>query len=469
VIDCAAAFNYLRGRADAWAGLAPTGATAYTPTDVRWAITLAGPDPAFNVFTVDGSKLSAASSFTINAPASATVLVNVTGASGKMENFGFFLNGVSRQRVLFNFPQYTSLRLNSIGVMGSVLAPRAAVDFAGGNLDGTLVAAALSGPGELHHHPFLATCSSATSAAFTVTVQPGPAEGAPKFFVVGSAAGARYTAAGGLLGTSALAAPDGVTVGVAANANGTATWTATAATDGTTVVTGYDPDGSVRGSWRAYGVTDARDLGAYGADVWVVGRDAASGALKVFRFKDGTKVRSGGLEPAAAFALTAANTNPTGLATDGWNVFVTDKNAAAGRVFAYDVNGNLLGNPSYNPWRLDARNADPTGVALNPNGGGELWVVDRAGRQVFTYANGRNNQWWNSGARRRRRRCSPWPPGPRPPRGLPTPGRSRSPSARWSPGRPGRPARRPPTSSRRPPASGCSSTARTPAAGSTRR
>src|SRR5262249_34924398 len=58
-------------------------------------------------------------------------------------------------------------------------------------------------------------------------------------------------------------------------------------------------------------------------------------------------------------------------------------------VWVYDLNGNRLGNTASNPWRLDTANADPSGVALNPAGGSELWVVDRTARKVFTYATGR--------------------------------------------------------------------------------
>jgi choice-of-anchor A domain-containing protein/RHS repeat-associated protein len=397
VIDFAAAFDYLRGRADTWAALTPTGTTAYSPTGNRWAITLTGTDAAFNVFTVDGAKLSACSGFTINAPATSTVLVNVTGTSGSMENFAFSLNGVTKQHVLFNFAQYTALQLNSIGVAGSVLAPRADVNFIGGNLDGTLVATSLTGGGELHHFPLQQSCPSLTSGAFTVTAEPGPAEGLPKFFVVGPGTGSRYSATGTLIGTSQLTGSTGTPVGVAANPAGTATWVATANPDGTTTVVATDRDGSVRGTWRAWGVTDARDIGVSGTDAWVVGRDAATNALKVFRFANGTKILSGGLEPVASFALNGGNTNPTGLATDGWNVFVTDSGATGGRVFAYDINGNLLGGSTHNPWRLDGLNTDPSGVTLNPGGGSELWVVDKTAKKVFTYSNGRNNHWWNSG------------------------------------------------------------------------
>ena len=395
VVDFTAAGTWLRGRADAWAALTATGSTTYTPTDSRWAITLTTTASGLVVFNVDGAKLSAASSFTINAPAGTTVLVNVTGTSGTLQNFGFFLNnGVDRNHVLFNFANYTSLTVNSVGVTGTLFAPRAAVTFNNGNVDGQLVAASLAGSGVFRNYTFAGECPVQTSPAFTVTVAAPSSEAAPKFFVVGPGQGSRYTSGGTLLGTSVVPGPTGTPVGVTANAAGTSTWVVTAMSDGTTWVTVADADGSERGRWRAWGVTDARDIATSGTDIWIVGRDASTNALRVFRFEKGAMVRSGGLEPAGSFALHSSNTNPSGLATDGWNVFVTD-DGSVGRVFAYDVNGNALGGS--NGWQLDARNGDPSGVALNPGGGSELWVVDRTTKQVFTYSNGRNNHWWNSG------------------------------------------------------------------------
>ena len=211
------------------------------------------------------------------------MLLNVSGTAGSMQNFAFFLSGgVVMGRVLFNFPQYTALTLNSIGVLGSVFAPRADVNFAGGNLDGTLVARSLTGAGEPHHYPFQSSCPVSSSPAYTVTVQSPDAGPAPKFFVVGGGQASRFTAAGGALATSPLAA-GGTATGVAANASGTATWVVTAIADGTTAVTQYDADGSVRNSWRTHGVTDARDIGTNGTNVCVVGKATGTGTFKVFR------------------------------------------------------------------------------------------------------------------------------------------------------------------------------------------
>ena len=392
-VDFAAADMYLTGRSDAWAALAATGTTAYTPTGSTWAIALSGADPAFNVFTVDGSKLWNASGLTITAPAGSTVLINVTGTTNRLQNFQTWLSGVDKQRVVYNFAQTTDLTITAFGVLGTVLAPRAAVSFSNGFVDGQLIAKSASGNGELHWFPLLSSCPTLTSPAFTVTVAPAGFT-APKFFVVGGDEVSRYSSAGAAVGANPLAA-GGTATGIVSNAAGSATWVVTANADGTTTVTQYDPDGSARGAWRAWGVTDARDVATNGTDVWVLGRDTATNAVKVFRYKDGAKLRTGGLDPTASFAPAGVTGTATGLATDGQTVFVVETASTGGKIWAYDANGNSLGGS--NGWRLAAANGDPTGVTLNPAGGNELWVVDKAARTVFTYANGRSNHWWNPG------------------------------------------------------------------------
>ena len=394
IIDFAAARTYLEGRADAWAALPSNGTTSYLPTDSRWAITLTATEPGLNVFTVDGSKLTNASSVTVHAPSTATVLVNVTGTSGTMQNFGFQLqNGITNKNIIWNFQNYTSLTLNSIGVQGSVFAPRAAAHFNNGNIDGQLVASSWHGTGVLRNATLDHSCAPTGTAAYTVTVDAPANEASPKFFVVGGGLNSRLNDAGSLLGSSSLVT-SGTTTGIAANADGTITWTVAAQSNGTTIVTTMDTDGSIRGQWRAWGVTDARDITVKDNTIWIVGRDASTNALRIFRFDKGAIVRSGGLEADHSFALRSNNTNPTGLVSDGWNIYVVDGSA---KVFAYDKNGQTLGNTQYNPWQLDLANSNPTGVTLNPSGGNELWVVDKTANRVFRYNNGRGNHWWNNG------------------------------------------------------------------------
>ena len=149
-LDFAAAGSTLRARSTAAAGL-PAGGT----TRVEYGqITLTGTDPGLNVFTVAGADLAGANSLTVQVPAGATALVNVSGATARLQYLGFSLRGVGRQQVLYHFPEATTLTLEGVGVEGSILAPRAAIAFNNGIVQGTLVGASLTGTGQATEAPF---------------------------------------------------------------------------------------------------------------------------------------------------------------------------------------------------------------------------------------------------------------------------------------------------------------------------
>ena len=58
------------------------------------------------------------------------------------------------EHVLFNLPTATTVNIQGVGLLGSLLAPLADVHFNSGNIDGTLIANNLDGYGESHLHLF---------------------------------------------------------------------------------------------------------------------------------------------------------------------------------------------------------------------------------------------------------------------------------------------------------------------------
>lgn len=151
-IDFAAAQQELTGLSSA---LGQLNANGTTRVESWGGIYLVGQDPNLNVFNLNGSNLSAARFFQINAPAGSTVVVNVTGENISLSNFGMQINGVSRQNVLYNFVNATSLSSSGFTFEGSVLAPLAQYNFNNGNIEGTLIAASVSGNGEFHNNLFI--------------------------------------------------------------------------------------------------------------------------------------------------------------------------------------------------------------------------------------------------------------------------------------------------------------------------
>jgi choice-of-anchor A domain-containing protein len=146
VIDFAAAETSLDALSDSYAGMAATG----TLVNQFGTIILNG-HAGQNVFNVPASTLATANDLRINAPAGATVIVNVTGTTAQMQFMGYhLLGGIDKDGVILNFPQATQVTFQGIGIFGNVLAPRAAVNFSNGQINGALVASSWTGYGQVN-------------------------------------------------------------------------------------------------------------------------------------------------------------------------------------------------------------------------------------------------------------------------------------------------------------------------------
>ncbi len=152
-IDFGAAASELKAISSTFASTATTGDITFQ----SWgSLDLTGTNSGLNVFNVDTSQFKGAMQIRIDIPDGATALINVSGSTVEFPTWGYFVNGqqVANPRVLFNLPGATSVTMNG-SVFGSVLAPNAAVTFNNGQLNGTLVAASFSGPGQTNYVPFV--------------------------------------------------------------------------------------------------------------------------------------------------------------------------------------------------------------------------------------------------------------------------------------------------------------------------
>ncbi|MFJ8312924.1 choice-of-anchor A family protein [Streptomyces sp. NPDC094147] len=174
----------MRSNSAAWAALKGNGTVA-RPTNSK-ALLLTGDDAQRNVFTVDAADLQQADRISLKVPAGATTLVNVLGGSDDMSAAS--LSGVEiwdpaskvfvlddyaaglgqfkvlRSKLLWNFPQATSLVKNSASWPGTILAPDAAVQMGTsktgpGHVNGAVFAKKLtSAPGAETHQMAFAGC-----------------------------------------------------------------------------------------------------------------------------------------------------------------------------------------------------------------------------------------------------------------------------------------------------------------------
>ncbi|EDX75798.1 conserved hypothetical protein [Coleofasciculus chthonoplastes PCC 7420] len=151
-IDFAAASQELQALSQFLGGLEATGQTEMA----YGGITLTGSDEDQNVFHLNASDLSNASSFNFNVDSGSTTIVNISGDAASLQNFGFNFNGGidQRQNVIYNFYEARDLSASGIGIEGSILAPFAAFNFDNGQINGNLIAASLTGVGQSNNYLF---------------------------------------------------------------------------------------------------------------------------------------------------------------------------------------------------------------------------------------------------------------------------------------------------------------------------
>ncbi len=158
--------SYLTNLSSSLAALSANGATSKTSLT---SLTLTGTNSTLDVFSVTTAQLSGSTNLQISAPAGATVLVNVIGATGSLHG-GLSLSGVTANDVLYNFSNATSLTMSGIGVLGTILAPNADLNFSSGNVDGEIIAGSLEGSVESHNYHFDGDLPSGSPEPFTLAM-----------------------------------------------------------------------------------------------------------------------------------------------------------------------------------------------------------------------------------------------------------------------------------------------------------
>jgi choice-of-anchor A domain-containing protein len=122
------------------------------------------------IFNVNGADLGIAHTFAVSCiPANATVVFNVSGTNVTIKSMGMQSLATLRDKVLFNFPQATSLKMTSVGIEGSILAPFAQVDQPAGRIDGQVIVkswySTTTGYMSIHNRFFGGDLSAAVSPA----------------------------------------------------------------------------------------------------------------------------------------------------------------------------------------------------------------------------------------------------------------------------------------------------------------
>lgn len=157
LIDFSAAGAYLKNLSKQLYALTPTGTSIY---DGYSTLTLTGTNTDVNVFEVDGSLISTAiNAVQMTIPDGSLAIVNYTGKSLELSG-GFDLiltqNGVAvdtltgagetadlnsdmPSKILLNFYKATNIKIQWMGILGSLLAPKADLNFESGVIYGQVM------------------------------------------------------------------------------------------------------------------------------------------------------------------------------------------------------------------------------------------------------------------------------------------------------------------------------------------
>ncbi|MGW5115897.1 choice-of-anchor A family protein [Streptomyces noursei] len=207
-LDFRGEFQKLRARSAGWAATEAKGSVKRS--EDSQTLLLTGDDNELNVFAVNAADLQKVSSVAIKVPADATTLVNVVGATydaGASSLYGIYLWDPQtdkyvlddyqagstqfkelRSKLLWNFPDATSLVKNHTSWPGTILAPKAHVklgrkdgsgtDVGPGHVNGSVIAQQLTTvPGAETHQMAFAGCLPAQTdqAPPNEPVPPAPA------------------------------------------------------------------------------------------------------------------------------------------------------------------------------------------------------------------------------------------------------------------------------------------------------
>jgi choice-of-anchor A domain-containing protein/uncharacterized repeat protein (TIGR01451 family) len=132
-------------------------------------VELVGHNNTENVFYVDGSMISAANNFTVDVPNNSTAIVNVSGNYVDWKG-GFNVVGTSKEKVLINFFEADTLKLQYINVTASILAPNTVLDFPTGLVTGQVMVRCMFGTGQFNNSMFEGSITNNITVANFATI-----------------------------------------------------------------------------------------------------------------------------------------------------------------------------------------------------------------------------------------------------------------------------------------------------------
>ena len=122
-------------------------------------ILLEGSKKSANIFTLIPEEFNEAGTIRIRGPRAAYYLVRVKGVNIDVTELAIDLQGPTRDRVIFHFPEANSLKINASGIEGTIFAPHADMLFTNSWARGQVIVRSFDGNGKIYEGPSHSTCS----------------------------------------------------------------------------------------------------------------------------------------------------------------------------------------------------------------------------------------------------------------------------------------------------------------------
>lgn len=201
---------------------------------------------------------------------------------------------------------------------------------------------------------------------------------APGFLVLNDAStniAYNYSDSGTLQGSFALAAENATPRGATSLVGVEKTWIV----DANRNVYIYDRvSGMLLGSWSAGSMPNnatPEGIATDGKNIWIV--DSRSD--KVYRFDDAASRLSGSQNAASSFG--GVGSNPKDIVSDGVHLWIVEDGSKVDRVYKYHVTNGYWGS-----WVIDSVNKTPTGITIDPQMIGDIWISDSGTDRVYRYS-----------------------------------------------------------------------------------
>ncbi|MEK4004075.1 Ig-like domain-containing protein [Paenibacillus sp. FSL H3-0333] len=165
IIDFTAAKNYLENFSASYANASTNG------TIEPYALT---GNNTVNTFRLANNYFNQNLWPSLTAKSGSSVVIILPGETVTIKSTFTSINGITGSNILYLFPEATSINISNVDMKGSILAPKARVNFTNGQVHGNIVAASINSSSLIANLPYKGQLPVFPTPAPTATPSPTP-------------------------------------------------------------------------------------------------------------------------------------------------------------------------------------------------------------------------------------------------------------------------------------------------------